>query len=107
MKAISIKQPWASQIISGQKAEEYRSWATRYRGEILICASKSPQIEGLPSGQICGIATIANVVETDSGFAWIMTNPRAVEHVPCRGMPGIFEIPDSEGKEEEHAEETC
>ncbi|WP_158618288.1 ASCH domain-containing protein [Chitinophaga lutea] len=39
MKAISIQQPWASLIITGAKRVETRSWATRYRGPILIHSS--------------------------------------------------------------------
>lgn len=42
MKALSIKQPWASWIASGQKTIETRVWSTEYRGDILICASKTP-----------------------------------------------------------------
>ena len=41
MKVISIKQPWASLIINGYKKYEFRTWKTKYRGEILIHASKS------------------------------------------------------------------
>lgn len=36
MKAISIKQPWASLIAHGIKDVENRTWATKYRGTILI-----------------------------------------------------------------------
>lgn len=39
MKVITIQQPWASLIITGAKRVETRSWATRYRGPILIHAS--------------------------------------------------------------------
>ena len=39
MKAISIKQPWASLIANGIKDIENRTWATKYRGKILIHAS--------------------------------------------------------------------
>lgn len=42
MKAISIKQPWASFIAEGYKTIETRIWSTEYRGDILICASKTP-----------------------------------------------------------------
>jgi ASCH domain len=42
MKAISVKQPWALLLISGVKAVENRSWEARYRGPLLIQASKSP-----------------------------------------------------------------
>lgn len=40
MKAMSVWQPWASAIASGAKRYETRSWATRYRGPIAICAAK-------------------------------------------------------------------
>ena len=36
MKALTIKQPWASLIIEGYKRYEFRSWKTNYRGKILI-----------------------------------------------------------------------
>ncbi|WP_443945589.1 ASCH domain-containing protein [Pedobacter sp. AW1-32] len=39
MKALSIKQPWASLIASGIKDIENRTWATKYRGRIYIHAS--------------------------------------------------------------------
>ena len=40
MKAITIYQPWATLIAHGHKQFETRSWATRYRGNIAIHASK-------------------------------------------------------------------
>ena len=41
MKALTIKQPWASLIIEGNKKYEFRSWKTNYRGKILIHAGLS------------------------------------------------------------------
>jgi hypothetical protein len=40
MKAISLWEPWASLIRTGAKKFETRSWPTKYRGPLLICASK-------------------------------------------------------------------
>jgi activating signal cointegrator 1 len=40
MKVISIMQPWATLIALGEKKFETRSWATKYRGELAIHASK-------------------------------------------------------------------
>ena len=40
MKTITIKQPFASLIVSGLKEYEFRTWKTSYRGEILIHAGK-------------------------------------------------------------------
>lgn len=42
MKAITIKQPWASLIVVGLKDIENRSWKTNFRGRVLIHAAKSP-----------------------------------------------------------------
>ena len=41
MKAISLWEPWASLIRIGAKTYETRSWATSYRGPLLICAAKT------------------------------------------------------------------
>lgn len=40
MKALSIRQPWAWLIVNGYKDIENRSWDTKYRGMVLIHASK-------------------------------------------------------------------
>ena len=41
MKVITIKQPFATLIAEGLKEFEFRTWKTKYRGEILIHAGKS------------------------------------------------------------------
>lgn len=40
LKALSIKQPYASLMLHGKI--ETRDWHTDYRGLVLICASKAP-----------------------------------------------------------------
>lgn len=40
MRALTIRQPWASLIAAGVKTLETRSWSTRYRGPLLIHAGK-------------------------------------------------------------------
>lgn len=40
MKVITIKQPFATLIAEGLKCYEFRTWKTKYRGEILIHAGK-------------------------------------------------------------------
>ncbi len=79
MKIISIRQPWASLIVTGVKDVENRTWSTRYRGPILIHASQradsiaSDEMErrfdvGPPPappllGGIVGIAEIVDCVQ--------------------------------------------
>ena len=57
MKALTVCEPYASLIAYGNKRYETRSWATKYRGPLLIHAGKSRKfmriasIRGLP--EIC------------------------------------------------------
>ena len=50
MKAITIKQPYASLIVEGIKDIENRTWKTNYRGRILIHAGKDNLIKNLKYG---------------------------------------------------------
>lgn len=47
MKALTIKEPWASLIVNGYKKYEFRSWKTNYRGKILIHAGLSHEKENI------------------------------------------------------------
>lgn len=40
MKVLSLLQPWATLVVIGAKKIETRSWNTKYRGPLLIHASK-------------------------------------------------------------------
>lgn len=40
MRALSLTQPWATLIATGQKSIETRNWATAYRGPLAIHAAK-------------------------------------------------------------------
>jgi hypothetical protein len=40
MKGLSLWEPWATAVALDLKGFETRSWATSYRGPLLICASK-------------------------------------------------------------------
>ncbi len=47
MKVLTIKQPWATLIMQGDKRFEFRSWQTKYRGELLIHAGKGIDKEAM------------------------------------------------------------
>jgi len=76
MKIISIRQPWAHLIVNGSKNIENRSWSTKYRGPVLIHASKTVNRRAcaelgldsheLPTGGVVGIAELVNCVEDHS-----------------------------------------
>ena len=74
MKALSIRQPWASLLVDGVKLYEYRPSDYKYRGLVAIHASKTrgplerwaltqpdvlmhlPPVEELPSGCVIAVA---------------------------------------------------
>jgi len=104
MKAISLKQPWASLVASGQKTIETRTWCTSYRGPILICASKKPTGFG-PVGVALCIAEITDCVKMTKEHeqaaccevypdakAWILDNIRPIKPFPVKGQLNIFEV---------------
>lgn len=45
MKTLSVKNPWAFLIASGNKDVENRNWRTHYRGKIFIHVSQKPDLE--------------------------------------------------------------
>lgn len=105
MKAITVWQPWATLLATGQKHNETRSWRTNYRGEILIHAAKKPytQIEPMippfermlirkvlklghidwrnrvPTGCIIGKATLVDCVEIDENYIKLLINTSETE----------------------------
>jgi hypothetical protein len=103
MKAISIKQPWANLIASGAKTIETRTWATTYRGELLIVSSRTPRIE--PAGQALAIAELVDcrpMTRADepsamcelypNAHAWILQRIRRVCPFPVKGQLGIYDV---------------
>lgn len=109
MKALSVRQPWASLIASGRKSLELRSWSTKYRGPVLILAGSSiwrgseHPITG-PRGVALCIVDLIDVravtsADTDAAciappdgfdFAWVLANPREVRQVPVKGKLGLY-----------------
>ena len=103
MKALSVKQPWANLIAAGAKTIETRTWATDYRGELLIVSSKKPAIE--PAGCAVAIASLVDSrpmsrADEDAAcceiyaraVAWVLDDVRPVRPFPVRGKLGIYEV---------------
>lgn len=91
MKAISIKQPWASLIANGIKDIENRTWKTNFRGKVYIHAPAKLADYNLTEAQLkeCGlrilwdseslVSAIIGEVEivdciNDSKSIWAMEN---------------------------------
>ncbi len=122
MKALSVKQPWAEFIASGRKTVETRTWRTKYRGPLLICASRNRHEEAFkwfengtwitgidmtisfPLGVAVAIVELIDVrqmVNADckaamcelNKYAWVLKNVRRVDPFPVKGELGLFEVP--------------
>lgn len=79
MKVLTIKQPWATLIMQADKRFEFRSWQTKYRGDLLIHAGKGIDKEAmkrlskyipedLPAGKILGKVVLVNCIKCDDNF---------------------------------------
>lgn len=122
MKALSLKQPWATLIVTGIKPIENRKWKSSYRGRLLIHASKTWDKEGaqwicdnfpnlrsfillgkhLLKGYLFGsVEMIDCVKDYDSKwffgpYGFVFEDPVIFDNpIPYKGQLGIFEVPDS------------
>ena len=107
MKAISIRQPWCHHILYDGKDVENRSWPTKFRGKVLIHASKGfdredrdlVQKHEMPLGGIVGMMEITDCVSAmDSRwffgpYGFVIGRRRALPFVPCKGALSFFDVP--------------
>ena len=121
-KALTVKQPFADLLTRvvfrdengeyhAEKTIEVRTRNTSYRGDLLICASKTPVIPGRLSGVTCGFVELYDtkpvelftpedwaatcIPEKDrprKGWGWLMRNPRRVVEMPIKGQLGLYDI---------------
>lgn len=89
MKCLMIKPEYVSEIMGGEKDEEYRSWSTNYRGEFLIGCSSTKQSNAF----IAGVAFLKDVFfdEDNKIYVWVLDNIRAVKPIPIKGRLRLFE----------------
>lgn len=76
MKVITIKEPFATLIAEGYKEYEFRTWKTKYRGDILIHAGKGIDKKAMErfkhlnltysSGKIIAKAVLTDCIRIDS-----------------------------------------
>ena len=102
LKALSLKQPWANMIVSGEKTIETRRWSTKYRGPLLIVSSKAPNIP--PAGCAVALATLIDcrpMTRADEAkaccsiypgaYAWVLRDIRPLRPFPVRGQLGLYD----------------
>jgi hypothetical protein len=125
MRALSIRQPWASLILKAGKDIENRCWSTGFRGRILIHAAKgctrdefedaiefaedildrniTTPLKDLPRGGVIGSVEIVDCVSTSTSpwfvgeYGFVLRDPRPIEFIPFKGQLGFFDVPLPEG----------
>jgi hypothetical protein len=99
-RAISIRQPYAEQILRGKKKYEYRSMPTKIRGRVYLYASNTPGPDehwsklkmepgDLPSGVIVGSVEIVDCVEYGPrDYGYRLKNPKRYrKHIKPKQHP--------------------
>lgn len=109
MKAISVRNPWAHFITTGEKTIEVRSWNTEHRGDLLICSSSAPKIPGMISGYAVCIVSLDDVtpfkkkdleaacmdeMPEEKYFAWHLSNVRLIEPILVKGKLNFYNVED-------------
>jgi hypothetical protein len=95
MRALSIRQPWAEQIMRGEKVIEFRGKPTNIRDTVYLYASlgRYPkldeleiidevgfEIDELPRGFIVGTVEIADCEELGNGqYGWTLKKPKRLK----------------------------
>lgn len=110
MKAISIKPHFAHQILCGIKTTEYRTWQTKYRGNLLICSSAAPKEKGTISGHaliVCRLNDIEPLskrelreIGVDENpdkpiYGWRLTDFKTIKPFPVKGKLNLYEVDDN------------
>ena len=82
MKVLTIKQPYASLIAYGIKKYEFRTWKTKYRGDVLIHAGKNVDKNATiefkcygvkcPIGCVIARAKITDCIKVDDDFREVL-----------------------------------
>lgn len=122
MIALSIRQPWAWLILHAGKDIENRCWPTRFRGRVLLHASKGctqaeyenayfdaaengvdvrtmPGWKEIERGGIVGSVEIVDCVAASESpwfcgeFGFALRDPRVLQFVPFKGLLGFFNVP--------------
>lgn len=129
MKCLSIRQPYAHWLTHPQvflaagllpKTIENRTWSTKYRGPVLIHASRQVDTSALrfwfarypalrqvvpastdayPKGAIVGMADFVDVVKESNDpwfvgtYGFVFAHARPLEAIPYPGQLSLFDVP--------------
>jgi predicted transcriptional regulator len=88
---LSVRQPFADEILAGTKTFEFRDYPTKVRGTVLLYASKTECPKGMDCGVILGAVEIVDclgeMLEDGPIYGWVLENPRRFKR-PIRLFTG-------------------
>jgi CheY-like chemotaxis protein len=97
VKAITLREPFASRIAAGEETVAYTGYRTSYRGEILIVADQEPWY-GLALAELADVRPIAPEMGApiERGYAWTFANVVRITRFLSAHRSGLFtaEIPE-------------
>lgn len=98
MKVLSVLQPWATLIVMGAKKIETRSWNTKYRGPLLIHASKGKKAGGWELATVANQFGIKKPAFDDLPFGAIIGQANIIETASTNNLlPNLFNEPTITG----------
>ncbi len=118
MKVLSLKQPYAELVVSGEKTIELRKWNTKFRGNFLIHASLTPDkkamkkfgFSDLPLGKIVGRTRLVDVKKYSSSeefvkdakkhlasqnwgnYGFVLSGAERIKEIDCKGKLGFWDF---------------
>lgn len=104
MKALSIKEPYAWNIIMGDKKFEYRTWLPKSVSSFLLVSAGTPSAIdfglGLPNGYALAVVQVGKVSDkkVDGQYAWPVTVKDLVEPFPVKGRLHFYDVDDTKIK---------
>lgn len=102
MKALSIKNPFAFDILMGQKTTEYRTWLPKDVKRFLLVSSAVPSNYafglGEPNGYALAIIDIKRTTSKknkDGNYAWSVAVSKLIDPFPVKGKLHFYDVPDN------------
>jgi CheY-like chemotaxis protein len=98
VRAIAVREPWASQIAAGATTTAYKSFRTPYRGEILIVSDEEPWY-GLALAELIDVQPITREMSAplQRGYAWVFHNVIQVTRFVAMHRSGLYTVEVPEG----------
>lgn len=114
IKALTVSQPYASLIASGEKRVENRTWPTDYRGTLAIHAGTGRQyltkieLEAYNTGCVIALCTLVDCVRlgmlarywptlhaseyAQGPWCWVLSDIRKIERYYIKGKRGLWDL---------------